>query len=45
MNTVAPIARLFGKRAIYKKYSDIEKWLLFIYKYNYIINKKEKLNF
>ena len=25
MNTVAPIARLFGKRAIYKKYSDIEK--------------------
>lgn len=25
MNTVAPIARLFGYRAIYKKYSDIEK--------------------
>lgn len=25
MNTIAPIARLFGKRAIYKKYSDIEK--------------------
>lgn len=25
MNTVAPIARIFGKRAIYNKYSDIEK--------------------
>jgi len=25
MNTVAPIGRLFGYRAIYKKYSGIEK--------------------
>src|SRR5690554_54628 len=25
MHTIAPIARLFGYRAIYKKYSDIEK--------------------
>lgn len=25
MNTLAPVARLFGYRAIYKKYSDIEK--------------------
>jgi len=25
MNTVAPIGRLFGYRAIYKRYSDIEK--------------------
>lgn len=25
MNTIAPVARLFGYRAIYKKYSDIEK--------------------
>jgi hypothetical protein len=25
MNTIAPIGRLFGYRAIYKKYSGIEK--------------------
>jgi len=25
MNTIAPIGRLFGYRAIYKKYSDLEK--------------------